>query len=115
MRFAPVHTRLPGQVVMFSFSTCPFCNKAKALLSDLGARYEALELDKMGKEGLQLRAELAEVGRVRGRCRALLHCARRREGGRTCAQPPAEAWLRQHLRQHACHAYALPLPSALHR
>jgi len=56
----------PLQVVVFSFSTCPFCVKAKALLNQLGAKYEAVELDQLpGKEGMQLRAELAEV-RVRG-------------------------------------------------
>jgi hypothetical protein len=37
--------------------------QAKALLTELGASYEAIELDKMGKEGYELRAELAEVGR----------------------------------------------------
>lgn len=42
-------------------STCPFCKRAKALLESLGARYTALELNEMGPEGLQLRAELAEV------------------------------------------------------
>ena len=41
----------------------PTQNQAKGLLSELGASYEAIELDQMGKEGLQLRAELAEVGR----------------------------------------------------
>jgi hypothetical protein len=35
--------------------------QAKAALKELGATYEAVELNEMGKEGLQLRAELAEV------------------------------------------------------
>lgn len=47
---------------MFSFSSCPFCKRAKVLLNELGASYEAIELDQMGPEGMQLRAELAEVG-----------------------------------------------------
>jgi glutaredoxin len=50
-----------GGVTVFSFSTCPFCVKAKATLDALGAKYTAIELDQLpNKEGLQLRAELAE-------------------------------------------------------
>jgi hypothetical protein len=53
----------PGtQVVVFSWSGCPFCKKAKALLSDLGVQYTAVELDTLGSEGKALRAELAKVG-----------------------------------------------------
>ena len=59
----PLHPLRRRQVVVFSFSTCPFCVKAKALLSGLGADFEALELNQMGAEGLQLRAELAEARR----------------------------------------------------
>lgn len=47
-------------VVMFSFSKCPFCIKAKKELTELGANYFAVELDQMDKEGLQIRAELAD-------------------------------------------------------
>eukprot|EP00873_Tetraselmis_striata_P016726 jgi/Tetstr1/436990/TSEL_025762.t1 len=48
------------KVVVFSFSTCPFCVKAKGLLEELGVEYAALELDEMGKEGYAIRAELAQ-------------------------------------------------------
>lgn len=34
--------------VVFSKSYCPYCNATKALLSDLGAKYEAVELDLIG-------------------------------------------------------------------
>eukprot|EP00448_Togula_jolla_P039901 CAMPEP_0170645250 /NCGR_PEP_ID=MMETSP0224-20130122/42967_1 /TAXON_ID=285029 /ORGANISM="Togula jolla, Strain CCCM 725" /LENGTH=225 /DNA_ID=CAMNT_0010976429 /DNA_START=57 /DNA_END=735 /DNA_ORIENTATION=+ len=46
--------------VVFSFSTCPFCIKAKRELDDLGVKYLAVELDQMGDEGKQIRAELAK-------------------------------------------------------
>jgi glutaredoxin len=49
------------QVMVFSWSGCPFCKNAKALLSDLGADFTALELDTIGQEGKQIRAELAVV------------------------------------------------------
>lgn len=47
-------------VVVFSWSGCPFCKKAKALLDELGTSYTALELDTM-PDGRALRAELAEA------------------------------------------------------
>jgi glutaredoxin 3 len=47
--------------MVFSWSGCPFCKNAKALLSDMGAKYTALELDTMGAEGKAIRAELAQV------------------------------------------------------
>ncbi|KAL7569891.1 hypothetical protein ACA910_008558 [Epithemia clementina (nom. ined.)] len=47
-------------VAMLSFTTCPFCKQAKAVLDRTGAKYQVLELDTMGKEGYALRAELAD-------------------------------------------------------
>lgn len=48
-------------VVMFSFSTCPFCVRAKKLLDDeVGVTYKAIELNEI-PEGLAIRAELAKV------------------------------------------------------
>ena len=44
-----------------SWSGCPFCKKAKAILDDTGAKYTALELDTMGAEGKAMRAELAKL------------------------------------------------------
>mmetsp|Transcript_10728 Transcript_10728/g.15139 ORF Transcript_10728/g.15139 Transcript_10728/m.15139 type:complete len:216 (-) Transcript_10728:38-685(-) len=46
--------------VVFSFSKCPFCIKAKKELTEMGADYTAVELDQLGDEGNQLRAELAK-------------------------------------------------------
>lgn len=50
-----------NDVLVYSFSTCPFCKKAKAALEEENIEYTAYELDQMGKEGYQIRAELAEV------------------------------------------------------
>jgi len=47
-------------VMVFSFSTCPFCIKAKQILDASGAKYTAIELDQI-PEGYALRAELAEA------------------------------------------------------
>lgn len=54
------------QCMVFSWSGCPFCKKAKAVLDGTGAKYLALELDTMGQEGKAIRAELArcELGLV---------------------------------------------------
>lgn len=46
--------------VVFSQTSCPFCKKAKTLLSDLGAAYATVELDTLGAEGHALRAELGK-------------------------------------------------------
>lgn len=48
------------QVVVFSWTRCPFCMNAKALLDSKGAKYTAVELDKMD-DGNAIRAQLAEV------------------------------------------------------
>eukprot|EP00435_Cladocopium_sp_Y103_P010170 s1352_g2.t1 len=52
------------KVVMFSFSKCPFCIKAKKELNDMGVPFTALDLDQMDQEdtpdGKELRAELAK-------------------------------------------------------
>ena len=50
----------PIQVVVFSWTRCPFCKNAKALLDSKGAKYTAVELDTM-TEGNAIRAQLAEV------------------------------------------------------
>jgi len=49
-----------NKVVMFAFSKCPFCIKAKNELNEMGVDYLPVDLDKMGDEGTQLRAELAK-------------------------------------------------------
>ncbi|CAG9463384.1 unnamed protein product [Pedinophyceae sp. YPF-701] len=63
-----------NKVVVFSWSFCPFCVRAKQLLDDIGANYKAIELDQFpgskggtgimfqrGYKGNALRAELAEM------------------------------------------------------
>jgi len=65
-----VNARIEGfvedhPVAIFSFSTCPFCRRAKDLLDEKGIRYEALELDELdGNAGNEIRASL---GRKTGR------------------------------------------------
>lgn len=52
-------------VVMFSFSTCPFCRKAKDYLNEQGISYSAVELDELdGNRGNEIRSML---GRKTGR------------------------------------------------
>lgn len=45
-------------VMVFSWSGCPFCKRAKAILDDAGATYKVLELDQM-EDGQTYRAALA--------------------------------------------------------
>jgi glutaredoxin 3 len=45
-------------VMMFSFLRCPFCLKAKALLTEQGVPFKVIEVDQMGPEGMAIRAEL---------------------------------------------------------
>ena len=52
-------------VAMFSFSTCPFCRRAKDLLDEKGVWYKVIELDELeGNAGNEIRANL---GRKTGR------------------------------------------------
>jgi len=42
--------------------TCPFCSKAKALLKEVGAKFEVVEVDAMeGKDGFAIRVELEKI------------------------------------------------------
>jgi len=51
-------------VFMFSFTTCPFCIKAKGILDDANAKYTVVELD-ADPDGKAIRAELADlIGRT---------------------------------------------------
>jgi glutaredoxin 3 len=44
---------------MFSFSTCPFCRRAKDVLEEKGVSYASMELDELdGNEGNEIRAML---------------------------------------------------------
>ena len=46
-------------VMIFSFSTCPFCKNAKRLLDDMDVSYKAIELNEV-EGGMAIRAELAK-------------------------------------------------------
>ena len=47
-------------VVVFSFSACPFCTKAKGIFNDKRTEYKVVEFDKMD-DGSALRAELSDI------------------------------------------------------
>lgn len=52
-------------VLVYSWTTCPFCKKAKAILEEanagVGAPITVLELDTMGQDGKVYRAALSEL------------------------------------------------------
>mmetsp|Transcript_3797 Transcript_3797/g.9963 ORF Transcript_3797/g.9963 Transcript_3797/m.9963 type:complete len:184 (-) Transcript_3797:4627-5178(-) len=51
-------------VLMFSFTTCPFCVKAKGVLDGLNAKYTVVELD-ADPDGKAIRAEMGDlIGRT---------------------------------------------------
>uniref|UniRef100_A0A7S1XNM2 Glutaredoxin domain-containing protein n=1 Tax=Phaeomonas parva TaxID=124430 RepID=A0A7S1XNM2_9STRA len=51
-------------VLMYSFTTCPFCMKAKGLLDKVGAKYTVVELDVV-PEGMDMRSEMKKmIGRT---------------------------------------------------
>mmetsp|Transcript_16366 Transcript_16366/g.35555 ORF Transcript_16366/g.35555 Transcript_16366/m.35555 type:complete len:236 (+) Transcript_16366:144-851(+) len=53
-----------NSVAMFSFTTCPFCRRAKDFLEEKGVPYVALELDNLEKnEGNEIRAVLGRKTR----------------------------------------------------
>ena len=47
-------------VLMFSFTTWPYCIKAKAILDEKGAKYKVLELDQLD-DGKAIRAEMGDL------------------------------------------------------
>lgn len=47
-------------VAVFSKSYCPYCRAAKSLLSELGAKYYAIELDQVD-DGADIQAALQEM------------------------------------------------------
>eukprot|EP00978_Attheya_sp_CCMP212_P022940 scaffold69347_cov44-Attheya_sp.AAC.2 len=50
------------KVVMFSFTSCPFCRRAKDLLDEQGISYRSMELDELpGNEGNEIRAVLGKL------------------------------------------------------
>jgi glutaredoxin 3 len=50
-----------NEIAMFSFTTCPFCRRAKDALDERGIPFKAIELDEMeGNKGNEIRAELGK-------------------------------------------------------
>lgn len=50
-----------NDVAMFSFTTCPFCRRAKDVLDEKGVSYQTMELDELdGTEGNEIRAVLGK-------------------------------------------------------
>ena len=50
-----------NDVMVFSKSYCPFCDRAKAALEGKGIAFQVEELDKLGAEGAEIQAALAEM------------------------------------------------------
>lgn len=51
-----------NDIIMFSFTTCPFCRKAKDILDEQNVIYNVLELDTLlNSEGNEIRAELGKI------------------------------------------------------
>ncbi|KAL3934156.1 MAG: hypothetical protein SGARI_003512 [Bacillariaceae sp.] len=51
-------------VQMFSFTTCPFCRRAKDYLDERGISYDVMELDELdGNQGNEIRAMLGKKTR----------------------------------------------------
>jgi glutaredoxin 3 len=56
---ALIDSKIAGNaLVVFSWTTCPYCVKAKAELSAMGAKFEAVEINTL-PEGKAIKAELA--------------------------------------------------------
>ena len=48
-------------IAMFSFSTCPFCRRAKDFLDEKGVQYSVMELDELdGNKGNEIRSVLGK-------------------------------------------------------
>lgn len=53
-----------NDVLMLSFTTCPFCLKAKSVLNEKGIEYKTVELDKE-PDGMQMRSQMSQmIGRT---------------------------------------------------
>ena len=46
---------IPTDLAVFSKSYCPYCKATKRLLSDMGAKYYAIELDQVGTSNFKFR------------------------------------------------------------
>ena len=50
-----------NEIMIFSKSYCPFCNKVKKLFDDNGLAFKSLELDQMGQLGADIQASLLQT------------------------------------------------------
>ena len=50
---------LENCVVMFSTTSCKYCNKAKQSLTDFGVRFKVVELDLLGRNSFKVSSELS--------------------------------------------------------
>lgn len=55
-------------VVMFSTTTCRYCEMAKTSLTNLGIRFKVIELDLQGKNGFKYSKELSSKTGARTVC-----------------------------------------------
>lgn len=52
-------------VVMFSTTTCKYCNMAKTSLTSMGVNFKVIELDLQGKNSFKYSKELSSITGVR--------------------------------------------------
>jgi glutaredoxin len=53
-----------ARIKVFALSTCPYCHQARAYLSEAGAGFDVVEVDKL--EGKEREDAIAEVKRISG-------------------------------------------------
>jgi glutaredoxin len=56
-----------ADIKVYALSTCPYCKKAKALLKDLGADFEAVDVDLLSKD--EQNAVLDTVRQLADKCK----------------------------------------------
>jgi len=66
---AEIQARMAQQVrtkpcIVYSMSNCPYCEKVKSMLTNLGAVYTCLELDEE-EDGMAMKAELPKIAEGR--------------------------------------------------
>jgi glutaredoxin-like protein NrdH len=53
-----------ARIKVFALSTCPYCHQARTYLTDAGATFDVVEVDKL--EGQERSDTIAEVKRISG-------------------------------------------------
>ncbi len=59
---------LKNCVVLFSTTTCKYCDKAKESFSQMGVNYKLVELDQLGSNGFKITTELTQKTGLRTVC-----------------------------------------------